>query len=78
MQFEDQMIIVETAFGRTRVCVTGEALHVWWGEGVGPQDAVGLLAANAEQIAHLAAMKREADAVDDDGIVMISAMDVED
>jgi hypothetical protein len=58
--------------------VTGEALHVWWGEGAGPQDAAGLLAANAEQIVHLAAMKREADAVDDDGIVMISAMDVED
>lgn len=78
MRFADQMLGIETPFGPTEVRVTGEALHVWWGDGVGPQDAAGLLAANTEQIRHLVTIKREADEVGDDGVVTISAMDVED
>jgi hypothetical protein len=77
MQFEDQTLSVDTPFGPTEVCVTGDALHVWWGEGVGPQDAAGLLAANAELIAHLATIKREAGEIEDDGMVKISSSDVE-
>jgi hypothetical protein len=77
MRFEDRAITIETAFGPTRVRVTGEALHVWWGAGTGPQDADGLLAANAELIKHLATIKREADEVEEDGVVAISEMDAE-
>jgi hypothetical protein len=75
MRFEDQTVTIETPFGPTRVRVTGAALLVWWGEGAGPQDATGLLAANAELIKHLATIRCEADEVEDDGIVGISEMD---
>lgn len=78
MPFADQMLSIETPFGPTDVCVTGEALHVWWGDGVGPQDATGLMRANAELIRHLAAIKREAGEVGDDGLISISEVDVED
>lgn len=77
MRFEDQMLSIETPFGPTDVCVTGEALHVWWGAGVGPQDAAGLMEANAELIRHLATIKRETDEEDEDGVIRISEMDVE-
>jgi hypothetical protein len=77
MQFEDREIDVETCFGTARVRVAGEALHVLWGEGVGPQDAAGLLAVNKELLIHLATIKREADEVDENGVVQISALDIE-
>lgn len=77
-RFEDQRLSVDTPFGPTEVRVEGEALHVWWGADVGPQDAAGLLAANAQTIAHIAAIKREAAEVGDDGVITIFAMDVED
>jgi hypothetical protein len=77
MQFEDQEISVETTFGPTRVRIAGSALHVLWGDGVGPQDAAGLLAANQELISHLATIKREGDEVDEDGVVEISALEIE-
>ena len=38
MRFADQMLSVETPFGPTEVCVTGEALHVWSSDGVGAAD----------------------------------------
>jgi hypothetical protein len=77
MRFENQTLIIDTPFGPTDVCVTADALHVWWGDGIGTQDAAGLLVANAELITHLATIKREADEIDDDGVVRISAMDAE-
>jgi hypothetical protein len=77
MRFEDQRLSIDTPFGPTDACVTTDALHVWWGDGIGPQDAPELLVANAELITHLATIKREADEVEDDGIVTISAMDAE-
>lgn len=54
------------------MCVAGEALHVWWGDGAGPQDAAGLTEANVELSRHLATIKREAD---EDGVIRISEMD---
>jgi hypothetical protein len=78
MWFADQMLSIETPFGPTDVCVTGEALHVWWGAGVGPQDAAGLMRANGELITHLATIKREAGEVGDNGLISISEIDVED
>jgi hypothetical protein len=48
MRFEDQTLSIDTPFGPSEVCVTGGALHVWWGYGIGPQDAAGLPAAIAE------------------------------
>ena len=77
MRFMDQMLTVETSFGPTEVCVAGDALHVWWGDGVGPQDAPGLMEANVELIRHLATIKREAGEVDEDGVIRISEMDIE-
>jgi hypothetical protein len=41
MQFADQTLSVDTPFGPTEVCVTGDALHVWWGEGADPKMAPG-------------------------------------
>jgi hypothetical protein len=54
MWFADQRLSIATTFGPIDVRVTGEALHVSWGDGVGPQDAASLMQANAELITHLA------------------------
>jgi hypothetical protein len=78
MRFADQMLSIEMPFGPTEVCVTGAALHAWWGAGVSPQDATGLMRPNAELITHLATIKREAGEVRDNGLVSISESDVED
>ena len=48
------------------------------GDRFGPQDAAGLMRANAELIRHLATIKREAGEVGDNGLVSISEIDVED
>lgn len=56
MQFSDCETSFETKHGPIRVRVTASALHMMWGEGVGPQTAEGLLAANREMIEELIAM----------------------
>ncbi len=78
MTFEDQTMTVESPFGRIDVVIGGDALHVLWGEGVGPQDAAGLIASNREMLEQIAVMKYEADAVEEDGSLRITDLDVED
>lgn len=78
MQFADQRLSIETVFGPTEICITADALHVWWGDGVGPQDAAGLIKANFALIRQLATIKREAGEVEDNGVIRISELDVED
>lgn len=36
MTFEDQTIEIDSDFGPLKVIVTGEALHILWGEGARP------------------------------------------
>jgi hypothetical protein len=77
MTFDDQRIEIDTAFGPLQVTVTGEALHTLWGEGVGPQDAAGLVAANMALLRHVATIKFEADEGEGDYAVRITGADLE-
>jgi hypothetical protein len=77
MTFDDQNMTVESPFGRINVVISGDALHVLWGEGVGPQDAAGIIASNREMLKQIAIMKYEADAVEEDGSLRITDLDVE-
>jgi hypothetical protein len=77
MTFEDQTIEIDSDFGPLKVIVTGEALHILWGEGVGPQDGAGLVAANMDVIRHVATIKFEADEGEDEYCVRITGPDLE-
>jgi hypothetical protein len=68
MQFADYEMSLPTKHGPIRVRVTASALHLMWGEGVGPQTAEGLVAANREMIEELIAMTPPGP----DGVVVIS------
>jgi len=77
MQFEDQEMTIDSVFGPLRVVVTGEALHVLWGEGVGPQDGPGLIEDNRDMLTQIATMKFEADEGEPDGTVRLTGLDIE-
>lgn len=77
MDFPDTVISLP-AGGRTiRVIVTGDALHCWWGGGVGPQDVDGLIERYMHQIEDIVGDKIIAGQVEDDGSVIVNSMDVE-
>jgi hypothetical protein len=77
MDFADQDTTFASPFGDIRTRISGAALKVLWGEGVGPQDATGLIEANRDMFALIAQQKFEADMAED-GLVTITDLDVED
>ena len=78
MEFQDRRIEIATEFGPIEITVTGEALHVLWGEGIGPQDGPGLIEANRAMIEQIATMKIEAGDSVDARSVTITGLDIED
>jgi hypothetical protein len=76
MQFADTTITVQTRNAGVPVRITGDALHTLWGEGIGPQDAAGLIAANNELIEEIAGDKLLAGQLDN-GVVIITGLDIE-
>jgi hypothetical protein len=77
MDFADQDTTFPSPFGEIRTRITGAALKVLWGEGIGPQKAQGLIDANRDMFALIARQKFEADMAED-GLVTITDLDVED
>jgi hypothetical protein len=77
MEFADQETTFPSPFGDIHTRVTGAALKVLWGEGVGPQEAQGLIDANREMFTLIAQQKVEAGEADG-GLVVITDLDVED
>jgi len=76
MRLSDTTIHLQTRTASVLVQITADALHTMWGEGIGPQDAEGLIAANRELIDEIVADKLLAGRVHD-GMVVISGLDIE-
>ncbi|MBY8821246.1 hypothetical protein [Sphingomonas colocasiae] len=77
MEFADQNLDVESAFGTLRVIVTAEALYALWRGGTGPQDEADLIAEHRDLLEWTAAMKVELDDVEPDGSIRIVRRDME-
>ncbi len=75
--FDDHSFTIDSVFGPLTVTVTGQALAALSGQGSGPQEAAGLIAAHRDMIAQIATMKFEADEGEDDHVVRVSASDLE-
>lgn len=76
MRFSDHVFSIDTAGGAVRVRVTADVLHQFWGEGVGPQTADGLVAANREIIDYALGDKMIAGAIED-GEYVIRESDID-
>ena len=76
MTFAEFNAILPSPGGRIRVRITCDALHLLWGDGVGPQTAAELFEQNQTMLATIAAKKAAAEDVDD-GIVVISEADLD-
>lgn len=77
MEFADQNLDVESAFGTLRVIVTAEALYALWRDGKGVQDQAGLISEHRDLIDWTAAMKVELGDVEPDGSIRITEKDME-
>jgi hypothetical protein len=77
MKFDDQQFALINDLGKIDVTITGDAIHVLWGKGAGPQTASELICANTDMLNTIATQKFENDDVTPDGYVVITDLDIE-
>lgn len=78
MMFKDQIISADTDDGPLVIRITGDALSVFWGADVGPQDEAGLVEGNRSIIEAIAVRKLAEGGAGPDGVVEVDDLDVED